>query len=367
MSEPINARVKKLAQTSSLRDTPLCRKVDKTFEARYRKALENLDWLCAHMNPYFFITMREEAEAITRLTENLHSLAYQRKITLTDQEKKLIVARLDIPGSLYDTLKTLREREISYAEINHSYEHIQGTERDLEIQRFEFDRKSHEEIFRATKGKISRGTGKAVANAMKELYPTFDFKELDEVLRLLWLNNEDYMRISPPERIARVLWIYQQGRKHDGLYLGVEKIEPLDGREETRILFSVGNPSERGFMTQTSEVFQRLKIGVRRFYSLNISTGVHLYFLGTFYVTSHEDKAVEKDSDLFRKLKAELYNTQILSTRRSTYTDFVVNHVMTGEEASLTNALIAFCHTSLAHNQPDRFVILIRGQGKQFV
>lgn len=355
MPEPINARVKKLAQTVSLRDNPLCRKVDQTFEARHRKALENLDWLCVHMNPYFFITMSEEAEAITRLTENLHSLAYQRKITLTDQEKKLIVARLDIPGSLYDTLKTLREREISYAEINHSYEHIPGTDKDLEIQRFEFDRKSHEEISRATKERISRGTGKAVANAMKELYPTFDFKELDGVLHLLWLNNEDYVRISPPERIARVLWLYQQGRKHDGLYLGVEKTEPVDGREETRILFSVGNPSERGFMTQTSEVFQRLKIGVRRFYSLNISTGVHLYFLGTFYVTSHEGKAVEKDSDLFRNLKTELYNTQILSTRRSTYTDFVVNHVMTGEEASLTNALIAFCHTSLAHNQPDRF------------
>ena len=28
---------------------------------------------------------------------------------------------------------------------------------------------------------------------------------------------------------------------------------------------------------------------------------------------------------------------------------------MTGEDASLINAFIAFCHTNLAHNQPDRF------------
>jgi glutamate dehydrogenase len=307
------------------------------------------------MNPYFFITMKEEIEAISSLAEALHSVAHQRKITLIDQEKKLIVARLDIPGSLYDTLKTLREREISYAEINHSYEHIPTTEKDLEIQRFEFDRKGHDEISGAAKAQIPRGTGKAVASAMKELYPAFDFEELDEVLHLLWLNNENYVRTSPPERIARVLWLYQQGKRHDGLYLGVEKMVTMNNREETRILFSVGNPPERGFMTQTGEVFQRLKIGVRRFYSLNISTGVHLYFLGTFYVTPYEGRPLERDSDLLRSLKSELYNTQILSTLRSTYTDFVANRIMTGEEASLTNALIAFCHTTLAHNQPDRF------------
>ena len=344
-----------MPEALAMRNSVFFRTIERTLGASRRKPLENLDWLCANMNPYFFITMKEEIEAITRLAESLHTVADQRKITLIDQEEKLIVARLDIPGSLYDTLKTLREREITYAEINHSYEHIPGTERDLEIQRFEFDRKGHDEISGAVRAEIPRGTGKAVVSAMQKLYPAFDFKELDEVLHLLWLNNENYVRISPPERIARVLWLYQQGRMHDGLYLGVEKTETVNDREETRILFSVGNPPQRGFMTQTSEVFQRLNIGVRRFYSLNISTGTHLYFLGTFYVTPYDGRPIEKDSDLFRNLQAELYNTQILSTLRSTYTDFVANRIMTGEEASLTNALIAFCHTGLAHNQPDRF------------
>jgi glutamate dehydrogenase len=54
-------------------------------------------------------------------------------------------------------------------------------------------------------------------------------------------------------------------------------------------------------------------------------------------------------------LQAELYNTQILSTDRSTYTNFVANRIMTGEDASLTNAFIAFCHTTLSHSHPDRF------------
>jgi glutamate dehydrogenase len=94
---------------------------------------------------------------------------------------------------------------------------------------------------------------------------------------------------------------------------------------------------------------------VRRSYSLIISTGVHLYFLGTFYITPRDGKFVEKDCELFRKLKTELYNTQILAVFSPIYTNFVAKQIMTGEEASLTNAFIEFIHTTLAHNQPDRF------------
>jgi hypothetical protein len=36
------------------------------------------------------------------------------------------------------------------------------------------------------------------------------------------------------------------------------------------------------------------------------------------------------------------------------YQDFVVKQVLTGEEASLIDAFIGFCHTNLAHNQPHR-------------
>ena len=355
MFEPPDTPLTEGPPAPCVQDTPLCRKIEQSLSANRRRMSENLAWLCAHMNPYFFTTMNEELEAVTRLVENLHTVAHQRQVTLLDQRKKFMVARLDIPGSLYDTLKTLQEREISYAELNHSYEHLPGTERALEIQRFEFDRKSHDEIAGAVKGKIPRGTRKAVASAIKRLYSAFEFKELDKFLTLLWINNPNYVRISPPERVARALWLYQQGTNHDGLYLDVENAESGGERRETRILFSVGNPSQKGFMTQTSEVFQRLKIAVRRSYSLNISTGVHLHFLGTFYVTTYDGGPLEKDSDLFRHLQMELYNTQILSTSGSTYTDFVTKRIMTGEDASLTNALIAFCHTTLAHNQPDRF------------
>lgn len=356
MVELKNTPRKEVRQSAGTKDIALYRKIQKNLATHYSKARENLNWLYANMHPYFFITMKEEIEAMVNLAARLHNVPDQQKITLTDQAKKLIVARLDIPGSLYDTLKTLQEREISYAEIIHSSGPIPGAERGLEIQKFEFERKSHEEIAIGAEVKISRGTRKAaVVASMKRLYPQFDFKELEKTLRLLWLNNQTYIRISPPERIARVLWLYQQGRRYDGLYLDVEKAEQVTHHRESRLLFSVVNPPLKGFMMQISEVFQRLDIGVRRSYSLNVSTGVHQYFLGTFYVTPRDGKLLKKDSELFSKLQTELYNTQIISTSRSTYRVFVADRIMTGEEASLTNAFIAFCHTSLAHNQPDRF------------
>jgi glutamate dehydrogenase len=336
-------------------DPVLREEARKNLGVQYQKTSENLDWLFANMHPYFFITMKEETRAILNLAARLHDISTEKKITLTDQDGQLIVARADVPGSIYDTLKDLRERDISYAEMSHSYRPIPGLGRDLEIMRFEFARKTPEEINLAGKVNIPLRIRDTVLKMMKKLYPKFDFGEFQSVLRLLWLNNPSYLLISPPERIARVMHLYQQGKRHQGLYLDAETKSDESEQKESRILFSVGNPPHKGFLTQVSEVFQRLDIGVRRSYTLIINTGVHPYFLGTFYVLTHGGQLVEKDSELFGKLKTELYNTQILSAASRAYTHFIAERLMTGEEASLTNAFITFCHTALAHSQPDRF------------
>jgi len=349
------ANLNVVKNAEGMHDVTLYRQIRKALNTYSSNASNNLEWLYANMHPYFFITMKEEINAIVTLATTLGSVARNNKITLSDQATKLIVARLDVPGSLYDTLKALEEREISYAELLHSYGPIPGADKNLEIQRFEFQRKTHEEIASPDEITIPRGIKKAVFEDLKRLYPTFDFAELDDILCLIWLNNESYIRISPPERISRLLWLYQQGTRHDGLYLDAEQKADETPQRESRILFSVESPPEMGFLTQVSEVFQRLKIGVQRSYTLNISTGVSRYFLSTFYVRTLDGQLVAKDSELFRRLQTELYNTQILSMARSTYKEFVANRVMTGEEASLTNAFIGFCHTTLAHNQPDRF------------
>ncbi|MCF6180350.1 MAG: NAD-glutamate dehydrogenase, partial [Geopsychrobacter sp.] len=51
----------------------------------------------------------------------------------------------------------------------------------------------------------------------------------------------------------------------------------------------------------------------------------------------------------------ELFNTQFLSAASENYQRFVTKGQMTGIDAALVNAFAGFCHTSLAHNQPDRF------------
>ncbi|MDW7712020.1 MAG: NAD-glutamate dehydrogenase [Deferrisomatales bacterium] len=318
----------------------------------------SLEWLRRHMHPYFFITMADETEAVVNLASGLASLGENRRITLVDQEKKLVWACMNRPGSVYRSLLEIQDRPLSYAEITHSYHPVPELCCELEIQRFEFDRKSNGEVARAARSgpapvpdRVRRG----VSRALRALYPRFDFGELRKVLDLLWLNAERYVAVSPPERVARVLWLYQQGRLHDGLFLDAENTRDVVHHRETRLLFSVGNPDERGFLAQALEVFHRLELAVRRSYCLTLSTGVHPYFLGTFYVTTREGGLLQKDSELFRTLQSELYNTQILSTTGRTYTEFVADRVMTGEEASLTNAFIAFSHTNLAHSQPDRF------------
>jgi len=125
--------------------------------------------------------------------------------------------------------------------VTHSYVPLPGLERKLEVLRLEFNRKNHQQISTSGEVGISPKNRKAVLREMKRLYPGFEFKEFDQVLSLLWRNNEHYVRISPHERIARILWVYQKGRKHNGLYFNVEKVEEIGHYRESRLLFSTEN------------------------------------------------------------------------------------------------------------------------------
>src|SRR5574341_1920819 len=79
------------------------------------QALENLAWLQEHMPPFFFVTMREEAEAVAALCLGLRRLSTDRQLVLVDREKALLAARLDMPGSLFEALQALQHRDVSYA------------------------------------------------------------------------------------------------------------------------------------------------------------------------------------------------------------------------------------------------------------
>jgi glutamate dehydrogenase len=300
----------------------------------------------------FFLALQEEKGALATLAAGLQSLGDNRRLTLADRDKSLILACLNNPGSLYETLRTLPERDISFAYFAHSEAPVPGLANELEIQRFEFDRRGNREILEAPEPAIPAAIRRNVLHELRQGYPLFPFKQLDRLLRIIWLNNENYVRISPPRRIAQLLWLYAQGNTSGGLHLDVEE---NDGLGESRVLFAVANPPQKDFLLQTMEVFNRLEIGVRRAYCLTITNGIHPFFLGTFFVRRRDGTPLEKGSELFCRLQQELYTTQILATHSPLYREFVASRIMDGEDASLVNAFIFFCHTNLAHNQPDRF------------
>ena len=330
-------------------------KIRTAIRQNHMQASRNLEWLHTNIHPYFFITMREEVDAITHLTNSLHSLAKERRLILADRDKLLIMAVRNRPGSLYETLRTLQERDISYAHFAVSNAPIPDSPDYLEIQRFEFDRRSPHEIATASGGCAPSGIRRRVAAALKKGYPDFNFRQLDSLLNTLWLNNPHYVRISQPMRVARNLWLYHQTIHNGGVYLDVETVDKDESDNEARLLFAVGNPPQRDFLQQTMEVFNRLAVSVKRAYCLTISNDIHPYFLGTFYVTTRDGGTVARDSELFHRLQRELYNTQILSTASVSYRELVVNDVMSGDKALLVNAFIGFCHTNLAHTHPESF------------
>lgn len=325
------------------------------MDDRIRQAPEVLSWLFDSMPSSFFVTMRHESDALASLVLGLPTLIKEQKLILTNTELKLIVARLDRRGSLYDTLKPLHGREFSFAEFTHSYNSLPGAEQNLEILRFDFARRTHEEIASAGNGNPPDWIVREVKTRIEMLYPEFDFKDLRSDLRILWLNNRDYLLLLPPGNIANLLWLYQQCLKNDGLFVTVKKSDEQILGQEYSILFSVSNPPQKGFLSQIMEILKRLGLGVRRSYCLNVSNGLHWYFLGNFDVVPYEGQSMEKDSKEVNQLRRELYNTQILSTENTAYSDLVDTGVISGEDASLANAFVAFCQTTLGHCEPDRY------------
>jgi glutamate dehydrogenase len=330
----------------------VAKKVSNSLDSAISQIEENSTWLNKEMHPYFFVAMSDEQEALDLLNRELGVLKHNRRLILADREKTLIQAMANVPGSLYESISSFGEREISYAMIVHSDGHLPGMKQTLEIQRFDFDRKSNQEVLNGKGNNVPADIRENIQTELSRNYPDFDQKELDKLLRLIWLNNEKYVKISPPSRVARILNLFQRGNRGSGLHLDVE---PMKGSGEYRVMLAVGNPPHKDFLLQVMEVFKRLGLGVNRAYCLNISNGIHPYFLGTFNVRLQGNVVLAKDSDLFRRLQAELYNTQILDINSYAYNEFVTNSIMSGEDASLINAFISFCHSNLAHNQPDRF------------
>jgi glutamate dehydrogenase len=336
-------------------DLSVLNRVEERIRLDQEKLDENLAWLHAEMHRYFFSFNTDDAEALSLLAINLHRMAEFSRINLVDREERSMIAQLDEPGSLYRALGGLRDKNISYAEITTSMAPLPGISQKLEALRFDYQRKEESEIAQGGGAVVPSDIVDSIAELMPRLYPAFDQNVLAGILEMLWHNNEEYVRVSPPERVARVIYLYWKTRSDDGVYLDVEPLPDSEGIEEYRLILGIGNPPHKGFLLQIIEVLNRLGVEVMRMYCLTVSDGIYPYLLSTFYVRLANGQQLEKTSSLYKQLQRELYNIQILHIESHSYEVFVKGGLSGGTDASLIDAMIGFCHTNLAHNRPDTF------------
>lgn len=317
-------------------------------------ARRNAEWLHRQMSPYFFQAMADEPNALITLIREMDSLQFNRRLILADHDKRLILACVDEPGSLLNILKTIETNQLSYAMFAHSHAPMPEMQHELEVQRFEFDLKPNELIRDFDACRIPLKLQREIMRKLQEIDHTVEPATALRLLQVLWLNASDQICLAPPRRTAWLIWLLERGNASGGMYLDLRPVEH-NGIMETRLLFAVGNPPQEAFLAQVVEVFNRLEIGIRRAYCLTVSNGIHPYFLGTFFVRHRHGAELLPGSPRAEQLQLELCNTQILNTGSPLYRDWVNSGIMAGDDAALIQAFISFCHTSLAHNQPERF------------
>ncbi len=316
-----------------------------------RNALENLNWLLETMNPYFFITFAPEKDALLNLCFNMHTLGENKQIVLKNTDEKYIVATLNQPGTLFNTLEGIKDKVIIYEEMIHSNQPLPGKEYQLEILKFHFLTDQSAE----KKSSLVRGKGE-IYKTLKEMYPSFNFREFDKIFHYFVANNRDYVVLSPALRVARAMWLYQSAIREGGIFMDIEPTVDERGKEESRLVFSVINPLFKGYLAKLIEIFYRLDIATHRNYIVEIAgeDGQHVTVL-TAYITTRDGKPIDKDMSIYKALEAELYNTKVINIWDRVYNELVTGRVLTGPEGSLLSAIHTFAHTNLAHAFPYRY------------
>jgi glutamate dehydrogenase len=319
-----------------------------------REGTAHLAWLEAHAPALSAGSLGARPEALVALATGLDRLAQDRQLVLLDREDELVVARLDVPGSIVETLQTLQQRGIACSEIFHSDEPVPGQGRVLEIQRYVFVRRPGPDATPAPS--IPARLRRDVLAGAEARTPPVPPRDAVRLLELLWNTGELALRRASAGQLVQLVWLLAQCDAHQGVFLAAE--ERGDGaRDEAHVLFALRSPPQRDFIAQVMEVFNALDLGVRRSFTFTLAAGPQPVFLGSFHLMHRKGETITPGSPIFRRLRAELHNTQILNTDSPTYRDFVLARVMTGEEASLVNAFIGFCHTNCAHNQPSRYTL----------
>jgi glutamate dehydrogenase len=332
----------------------LVAEVDRAIGEAGHEARRGASWLHASVPALLGSTLREDAGIIAAVAGALPRLAHDSEVRLVDRPHDLVLLRLDRPGSVLETLRELGGREIAAAEILHSDTDVPGLDRALEVHRYAFATPPTPGAPGAAPSALPAEVAQAVHAAAETDHPSLTHAEIDETLALLWAQNERLVRLAPPREVARLVWLHRECRAREGFFLDLlEPDGPADAGEAT-VVFAVADPPARGFLMQIIEVFNALDIGTRRSLALTLDAEGQTWFVGSFHVAHRGGAPLERDGELFRRLRSEIFATQILAVDTPAWKDFVLGRLMTVEEAALLNAFIGFCHTTCAHGQAEQ-------------
>lgn len=328
----------------------LDRGVARSISALAQSARDGYQWLRASVPDLLASTLRDEEELLARLAAALPRLATDREVVLVDREHELVLARLDRPGSVFETLHQIEDRDIAASEIFHSAAPVPGQAQGLEVHHYEFTRPAPAGA--EAPAALPREVRRAVHAAAAAQHPDLAPAALDEALTCMAADNERYVRLAPAADVAQLAWTFHECRARGGFLLDL--VEATEGGEAT-VRFAVASPPPRGFLMQVTEVMNALNLGMRRSLALSASAGGQRHFVAAFRVAHREGVPLTRGSELFRRLRRQIFATQILSVEAPTYRDFVLPRLMTCEDAGLVNAFIGFSHTNCAHNQIERY------------
>ena len=329
---------------------PLDQEVDRALAERVDEARQLSHWLTASAPDLFQSTLREDAPLLAALAASLPRLRSDEKVVLVDRPDELLLARLDRPGSVFETLQGIEHREISASEILHSESPVPGADQPLEIHRYAF---AHGAIEAAPELPPVSAELDAALAALAGSAPGLTREALDEALALVRVENERQVRRAPPAEIARLTAALVRCRAQGGFLLDV--IPPEGKGEYPSVLFAVANPPPRGYLMQVTEVMNALDLGIRRSLAFSATVDGQRHFLATFRVEDRKGGPLPADGATFQQLRREIFATALVPADGQTYRDFVLPRVMRIEDASLVRAIIGFSHTTCSHNQGDRY------------
>jgi len=334
-------------------ESKLDKSVHRSIEAQAERARESWRWLREAVPDAFASTLREDGALLAALAASLPRLVADREVILADRELELVLARLDVPGSVLGTLQELQRRDIASSEVFHSVAAVPGTERRLEIHRYAFAPEPG--AARQAPPPLPPEVRRAVRAAGEARHPDLPAKELEEALQRLWEENPRYVRLAPAFDLARLCWIFRECRARGGFFLELADADEGGEHPEATVLFAVSSPPARGYLMQITEALNALDLGMRRSLALTAQAGGQRWLLATFRVAHRQGRPLTRDSALFARLRRQIFATELLAADAPTYRDFVLPRVMTAEEAGLLNAFIGFSHTSCAHAQIERY------------